>query len=575
MALKVKKNDPPVVLLQKAMEKWKAYFSNCYDENEDNVLLLEDFKEATFLPGSTKEFFTLERYQQELGKDFKRITLFLCTQTDFRLAEGRATDDAETEGQLWDIGSDLPDPFYPDNNPSGSSKDGEDKEEVNMDAGQKHDVTNEHQINDDFQIAQAIQASLDNGFRDSTQELMTDTLITYNDHTSVIEALEQRVLTTEQFFLVVRRGIPFDRVISLWQRERKKKSPENVVRVRYLGEEGIDSGALAREFFADTIPQIANTLFPGGAPVDSTLYVRNETFRTAGEIVATSLAQDGPPPNFLDTVVLETLVNLDIDVRQLCPDKHLTCAERQILDTIKEDVSQHHDYIIEHGYTGIINEEHVDDILGTILVSIWNKRVLCLKEFKEGLDLYGLAAILSHSPAACKPLFVKGHIDDVDANYLAGLLRPQYSPEGSSRKLVEEKVVDHLQDSLLSLEDDNITGYSAPMAWNYEESHLQDKVEFAAEEQFHSPDLTASGVMGWLTGQRHREMNGQKVKITVKFDHECKIRNPNHTICFPYVGACGMEITLPTEHMSTYEDFRHVFTLAYCKGQAFARPSQW
>ena len=58
MALKVKKNDPPVVLLQKAMEKWKAYFSNCYDENEDYVLLLEDFKEATFLPGSTKEFQT-------------------------------------------------------------------------------------------------------------------------------------------------------------------------------------------------------------------------------------------------------------------------------------------------------------------------------------------------------------------------------------------------------------------------------------------------------------------------------------------------------------------------------------
>ena len=138
----------------------------------------------------------------------------------------------------------------------------------------------------------------------------------------------------------------------------------------------------------------------------------------------------------------------------------------------------------------------------------------------------GASREIISSPA----LFVKGHIDDVDANYLAGLLRPQYSPEGSSRKLLEEKVVDHLQDFLLSLEDDNITGYSAPMAWNYEESHLQDKVEFAAEEQFHSPDLTASGVMGWLTGQRHREMNGQKVKITVKFDHECKIRNPNHTI---------------------------------------------
>ena len=77
MALKVNKVDPPVVLLQKAVEEWKAYFSNYFDQNEDYVLLLEDYKEATFLPGPGKEFFTLERYQEELGKDFKRITLFL------------------------------------------------------------------------------------------------------------------------------------------------------------------------------------------------------------------------------------------------------------------------------------------------------------------------------------------------------------------------------------------------------------------------------------------------------------------------------------------------------------------
>ena len=95
MALKVKKDDPPAVLLQKALDKWKAYFSNCYDNQEDYVLLLEDYKEAMFLPGSTKEFFTLDRYREELGKDFKRITLFLCTLSDFRMSEGGVTGDGE------------------------------------------------------------------------------------------------------------------------------------------------------------------------------------------------------------------------------------------------------------------------------------------------------------------------------------------------------------------------------------------------------------------------------------------------------------------------------------------------
>ena len=555
MALKVKKDDPPAVLLQKALDKWKAYFSNCYDNQEDYVLLLEDYKEAMFLPGSTKEFFTLDRYREELGKDFKRITLFLCTLSDFRMSEGGVTGDGEkSKGQLWDEFIDLPnavDPVESDaNNLPGSSKN-DDKVVVNVDVQDQdhgHGIagglqSQELQIQDDFEIAQAIQASLDNGMQGSNLEEIPvkeagDNLITYSDYTSVVQSLEKNVITPEQFFLVVRRGIPFQRAISLWQRESKRKSPTNLVRVKYLGEDGIDSGALAREFFSDTITQIGSILFPGGTPVESTLFVRNETFRTAGEIVATSLAQNGPPPNFLDAVAFDSLINLDMDIRALSPDKHLTSEEKKLFDAIREDVGKHQDYIIEHGYTGVINEEHIDDILGSVLVSIWHKRVLCLKEFRQGMDLYGLASILSHSPDACKPLFVKGHISDVDANYLAGALNPQYSPEGSSKRLVEEKVVDHFQDFLLSLEDENITGYSAPIAWNYaEDSQLQDRAEFPGEsseiEKFHSPELTASGVMGWLTGQRHREMNGKKVQITVNFDHDCKIRAPNHTVCFP------------------------------------------
>lgn len=63
------------------------------------------------------------------------------------------------------------------------------------------------------------------------------------------------------------------RVIALWQQERNKNSPDNIVRIRYLEEEGIDSGALASEFLSESISEIGKTLFPGGAPVHSTFYV--------------------------------------------------------------------------------------------------------------------------------------------------------------------------------------------------------------------------------------------------------------------------------------------------------------
>ena len=35
-----------------------------------------------FLPG-TSELFTLKRYQEELGKDYNRIFVYLCTNEDY------------------------------------------------------------------------------------------------------------------------------------------------------------------------------------------------------------------------------------------------------------------------------------------------------------------------------------------------------------------------------------------------------------------------------------------------------------------------------------------------------------
>ena len=80
------------------------------------------------------------------------------------------------------------------------------------------------QIEDDFQIAQALRASLDNGLDNvlqgsregfSEKETLDKKSVTFSDHTSVIQDLEQHVISTEQFFLVLRRGVPVQRVIPL------------------------------------------------------------------------------------------------------------------------------------------------------------------------------------------------------------------------------------------------------------------------------------------------------------------------------------------------------------------------
>ena len=70
-------------ILETGLTKWKIFHKDFICEGMEYKLLFEDGTEARFLPGQTKEFFTLSRYKEELGRDYRRITLFLCAQENF------------------------------------------------------------------------------------------------------------------------------------------------------------------------------------------------------------------------------------------------------------------------------------------------------------------------------------------------------------------------------------------------------------------------------------------------------------------------------------------------------------
>ena len=58
-----------------------------------------------FLLGSFKDFFGIEKYKTELGKDFKRITLFLRTSNDLELSEQNPSNDNLDEDEaaiMWE-----------------------------------------------------------------------------------------------------------------------------------------------------------------------------------------------------------------------------------------------------------------------------------------------------------------------------------------------------------------------------------------------------------------------------------------------------------------------------------------
>ena len=364
--------------------------------------------------------------------------------------------------------------------------------------------------------------------------------------------------------------------------------------MKYIGERGIDSGALSKECLTKAISDMGVAMFPNGAPVDSIYNIQNGQFRSCGEIVAISVAQGGPAPHFLHEKVFKILVNPNINVAHLNPEEHLTENDQQLLSAVQADVSSYQDVITESGYTGIMDENHKDDIVGTMMVNIVCKRLLYLNEFAEGLKLFGLLNAIRANPDVAQPLFVANN-DPIDANYLFSLMCPQFSAEGSTKRVHEYQIMDNLQDFLFGLEDEAVTGYAEAIAWaadvssdqtlsgtlgtNQAENGLADLQapnegdnEIGMSEKFEMANLSPAGVFGWLSGQRHKPLNGIPLTITVEFDHECMSRNPKHTICYPTVSACSRMITFPVAHMTDSSQFRNVFLLAFCKGGSFDNP---
>ncbi|PFX15215.1 Protein HEG-like 1 [Stylophora pistillata] len=480
LPLRVSPNASYATLRQQAEEKWKTFHSNLYDESQPYHLLLEDGQKALLLPGSKKELFTLSRYQEELGKDFKRITFFLCPDRDFQISEGNFD-----EHDLTDFGDDDSDApsscnkrqkceidltcnsdhktstqcsqFYQDQLMEMTPKL---ECEYQLDQDQKHEcdqskhVQQLQQLEEDENLAFDLQRCYD------VEDIITheEENTTISDSSSVVTHLGRQVDESSNFFIVVRRGAPLDRTLSIWSREVKKNtgSTKKIVRVHFSGEKGIDSGAMAKEFFTITLPNIGTVIFPNGQPVDSTYHVHNGNFKVCGEIVAASIAQGGPAPCFLEESVYGLMADPNVPLQQLDSGKHLTTSDRELLDAIKEDIMAHTDTIIEHGYTGTVEASHTEEILSSVAISLVTKRLVYLKEFLNGLDSYGLKDIIQTHPEACKPLFVKnaGDIGAVDANYLFSSLHPEHAKEGSSRRKVEEATMDLLQDFLFHLEDD-------------------------------------------------------------------------------------------------------------------------
>uniref|UniRef100_A0A9J8DB00 HECT domain-containing protein n=1 Tax=Cyprinus carpio carpio TaxID=630221 RepID=A0A9J8DB00_CYPCA len=134
-------------------------------------------------------------------------------------------------------------------------------------------------------------------------DISEDTDEHFGSVSDILRSLEKKVDTSRSFNINVTREDLFQRGLKQWARQ-KQASPKNLLRVSFIGENGIDQGALRKEFLTEMVCGIEARFFEGDGERGKNIKYsicdyQDNSFKTCGEIFATSLVQGGPAPNFL------------------------------------------------------------------------------------------------------------------------------------------------------------------------------------------------------------------------------------------------------------------------------------
>ena len=90
-----------------------------------------------------------------------------------------------------------------------------------------------------------------------------------------------------------------------------------------------------------------------------------------------------------------------------------------------------------------------------------------------------------------RSLFINSFDTAVNANYIFSLAKPTFSEKGNFWKLVEEKMLDHLQDFLTVMEDEKISGAIESLVYDTDDQTSAKQSE---------AKINPAGFLIWVTG---------------------------------------------------------------------------
>ncbi|XP_056134825.1 uncharacterized protein LOC130111618 [Lampris incognitus] len=408
---------------------------------------------------------------------------------------------------------------------------------------------------------------------DGSQAQKSECTLGFADISALIKTLNRRVDTSTTFSICVTREDIVERGLKQWRRQ-KRSSPINPLMVTFIGEAGIDNGALKNEFLTEMVAGVERCFFEGGTtgktPKYSITDVDSRNFKTIGEIFAVSIVQGGPPPNFFMPWCYNFISTGELDYETVTEGNVADPKLKELIRTIRAadgtSVLECTERIVACGYTGPVSIQRKEQIVRAVVLHATVRLLPILQQLCSGLKIYNLLSMVWAEKDMCRQLFVQHPCRKVDADFLVRSLSPFFSEKGTVKRQRESQIVNHLQDFIQDLEDKGADGKMEDR--NLTEERLP---EDPGRENLH---IDVGKFCQWLTGQSHVPLSHadrEDFKIVIEFDHDCKVRYGTHRTCYPVVNACSRSVTLPVVHLGTSTELRDVISKAIVYGYEFGR----
>ncbi|XP_028314675.1 G2/M phase-specific E3 ubiquitin-protein ligase-like [Gouania willdenowi] len=411
------------------------------------LLLYPDGTKISCIPG-TETPFSLKHYKEAVGKAYQRITLYICTTEDYSTNSQQSnSDSSDSEILLTDSEDDsgtsgvtvettcyskyttLYAPIIVDNEKEDSDSDAS-SHETSLDAQMEQKQQSVAQIIQNlalqidchavsrFNICRSdIWDGAVRGFKRRTFSEMKDILVKFSDDAGRFEA-------------------------------------------------GIDTGGPKKEFLS----LLMNTLhhrpiFDGPAKSRYLVYnstaMREDEYSLAGKMIAVSIVHGGPGPNFLSKDLVSHIsgkpsFNSSVDD---ITDEEIWTALQEIqnaasLETLQDLIVKNRSMLQTAGCF-----KHVKSVKEKTLIVkeylrwyILDRNHSAIQRFKDGLASLQFLTALQQHPAILSPVLC--HSDwKLSATEIEDLFRPELSPNGSNKRIQENKIISFWRDYLLDCEE--------------------------------------------------------------------------------------------------------------------------